>query len=209
MRRSHAQLTGAVLAVAIVVGTAWGFFFTSTLPTYRGHFTTIVDCFCWPPAWHRADSERLLAANGWFKTAAGRFTLYAPPNTIVRPANAWDGRIVTQGFALDYEFGAPGFATGGRDPVDEPVRIEGRDAQLRRATLDGAAPYFAGLFVPKALMQGGQPLSLLITGRFRTRGERARADAMLATVSFRPHESPDWERRPPQAKVEEPVVNLE
>jgi hypothetical protein len=207
MRRTSIKVMSAALAVVIVSVASLGFLVNSQ--RYHSYVLSIVYCLCMPPQWLPARSEELLAANGWFKVDTGKFNLYAPAGTMIRPANAWDGQIVTPRFALNYELGAPTPARVGTDAVEEAVRIEGRDAVLRRATVPGSGPqYVATLFVPQALVRNGRPVSLLISGRFQSAGERAVADAMLVTVSFQPYMPPYWERQPPAVKAEPPVFDI-
>lgn len=204
MWRTLVKCGAAVLAVIIVSVAVYTFFIP---PHVDRFFRTIMECMCIPPRWHPANDEQLLAANGWFKVNADRFTLYAPPGTMIRHRNAWDGDIVTPRFVLKFEFGATELPAAGRDTVDEPLRIEGRNAILRRATSpDGAL--FAGLFVPQALVLNGRPVPLVIHGTFRTSGDRAVADAVLHTISFKPFVPPEWEHQPPAVQAEPPVFDI-
>jgi hypothetical protein len=206
MRRAYAKFTGIVLALGVVTAMTWSFFVATPI-YYYGYMRSAVLCLCMPPRWQPANSEALLAANGWFKINAGRFSLYAPPATMVRQTNSWDGKIITPRFVLTYELGANGFGASGHDVVDEAIRVEGRSAILRRATApDGS--YFAGLFVSQAIVVNGRSVPLLIQGTFRTRGDRAVVDAVLQTVSFKPFLPPNWEHRPPPVKVEPPAFDI-
>jgi len=204
MRRVLIRANAAFLAVIVVAVAVWAFFIPAHVFVL---YTTILECMCVPQHWYPASSDKLLAANGWFKINVRQFNLYAPPGTMIRPTNKWDGRIVTPRFVLNYEIGSTGFAAADRDVVDEPVRIDGRSAVLRRAiTSDGS--YFGGLFVQQALVLNRHSVSLLIQGSFRTRGDRAVADAVLQTVSFEPFLPPVWEHQPPAVRAEPPTFDI-
>lgn len=203
MRRTFVAIGSAVLAAVITTVAAWTFLVPFSV---REGFITVVYCLCMPPHWLPADNQRLMEANGWFAIGDRRFHLYAPAGSQFWPDSGLSGRIVTPRFVLRYVYGARGLPQGGRDVVDEPIRVDAMPAILSRMTLPGASEaYYAALYVPPSV---GRPVPLLIFGTFRSSTDRAIADAILATVSFRPFESGPELVQPAPVKVEPPVFDI-
>ncbi|MDE2184238.1 MAG: hypothetical protein KGJ78_14555 [Alphaproteobacteria bacterium] len=101
---------------------------------------------------------------GWMRVEAGRFTLFVPPGSLTRQG-AGATEIIGPDFYIRYRLGTYSGAQeplkANRDYSEQHIVIDGRDAYLRKATLDVAQqqalfgaygqPSYLGLYMPHAV----------------------------------------------------------